>query len=322
MKKPLYFMPQTLFFSVVLVLMALTARRYDRHVFIFNLCLAGMAAVIIILSDLKYHYYVNRVVRDAARGIKGIDHTYLEKFSVPVVVSGKQGDILWYNAGFKRKLSRGRECAGDNIDKYTDNIDMETLLLNAGTDATLEGRRYTIIASEITYGYVLFFIDDTEYKTAADLYNDTRPVVASVNLDNRDEFERHITDDNVNQAMVKMESVIKKWATSMEAVYVRSGTGRYKIIMDEKHLKLAIDTKFKLLEEIRSIKISEHSNETTISMGVGRGASSLLQSEQWSLAALDLALGRGGDQAAIKTGDDYEFFGGVAQGVEKHVVVC
>ena len=76
MKKPLYFMPQTLFFSVVLVLMALTARRYDRHVFIFNLCLAGMAAVIIILSDLKYHYYVNRVVRDAARGIKGIDHTY------------------------------------------------------------------------------------------------------------------------------------------------------------------------------------------------------------------------------------------------------
>ncbi len=318
MKKPLYFMPQTLVFSVVLVLMGITARRYDRHVFIFDLCLAGIAAIIIIFSDLKYHYYVNKVVRDAARGIKGIDHTYLEKFSVPVVISGKQGDILWYNASFKRKLSKGRECAGDKIDGYIANIDMETLLLNSGTDAFLEGRRYTILATEITYGYVLFFIDDTDYKTAADLYHDTRPVVASVNLDNRDVFERNITDDNVNQAMIKTETLIKKWCTSMEAVYVRSGTGRYKIIMDEKHLRIAMDTKFKLLEDIRSIRISEYSNETTISMGVGKGASTLLQSEQWSLTALDLALGRGGDQVAIKTGDDYEFFGGVAQGVEKH----
>ena len=318
MKKPIYFLPNNLVFSVVLILIGITAKRYDRHVFIFDICLAVAAALVIILSGLNYHKYVSRVVKDAARGIKGIDHTYLEKFSVPVTVTGKDGDILWYNASFKRKLSRGKECSGDNIDLYTTGIDMETLLLNSGTDASLEGRRYTILATEISYGYVLFFIDDTEYKTAADLYNNVKPVVVSVNLDNRDEFERHITDDNVNQAMINTESVIKKWATSMEAVYVRSGTGRYKIIMDEEHLKLAINTRFKLLEEIRSIKISEYSNETTISMGIGRGASSLLQSEQWSLAALDMALGRGGDQAAIKTGDDYEFFGGVAQGVEKH----
>ena len=289
MKKPIYFVPNTLVFSIVLILIAFTAQRYDRHVFIFDICLAVLAAFVIIFSGFNYHKYVSRVVKDAARGIKGIDHTYLEKFSVPVAVTGKDGDILWYNAGFKRKLSRGKECAGDNIDIYTNGIDMETLLLNSGTDASLEKRRYTILATEISYGYVLFFIDDTEYKTAADLYNDVRPAVVSVNLDNRDDFERHITDDNVNQAMINTESVIKKWATSMEAVYVRSGTGRYKIIMDEKHLKLAIDTRFKLLEEIRSIKISEYSNETTISMGIGRGASSLLQSEQWSLAALDMA---------------------------------
>lgn len=318
MKKPVYFQPYSIIFSIALVLMAYTAKRYNNNVFVFDLCVAGISALVIILSSVRFNLYVSKVVKDAVRGLKGIDHTYLEKFSVPVVVTGKDRDILWYNASFKRKFSRGKDCSGELVDRYTSGIDIETLLLNAGTDAAVEDRRYTILATEISYGYVLFFIDDTECKVAAHLYKDTRPAVVSVNLDNRDEFERNVTDDNVNQAMIRTESVIKKWASSMEAVYVRSGTGRYKIIMDEKHLSLAIETKFKLLEEIRSIRISEHSAVTTISMGIGRGASTLLQSEQWSLEALDLALGRGGDQVAIKTGDDYEFFGGVAQGVEKH----
>ena len=141
---------------------------------------------------------------------KGIDHTYLEKFSLPAVVIAKNGEVLWYNARFKRKLADGKDCAGELIDHYICGEDIETLLLKDGTDIVYENRCYTVLATEINYGYVLYYVDDTDNKQAAKLYNDTKPVVASVNLDNRDEFERDITDDNINQAMVQIESIIKK----------------------------------------------------------------------------------------------------------------
>ncbi|MBQ2603890.1 MAG: DHH family phosphoesterase [Clostridia bacterium] len=297
--------------------MAFAARRYDRQVFLFDLIIAVSFSIIIIMSGIKFRRYVNKVVKDAVRGIKGIDHTYLEKFSLPAVVIAKNGEVLWYNARFKRKLADGKDCAGELIDHYICGEDIETLLLKDGTDIVYENRCYTVLATEINYGYVLYYVDDTDNKQAAKLYNDTKPVVASVNLDNRDEFERDITDDNINQAMVQIESIIKKWVLSFDGVYVKSAVGRYKIILDEKHLKLAIESKFKLLEEIRAVKASDNMSVTTISMGVGRGGSTLKQCEQWSMQALDLALGRGGDQVAIKNNDDYEFFGGVAQGMEK-----
>ena len=317
MKKPMYLQPHCILFSIGLLLMAFTARRYDGQVFLFDLIVAIIFGVIIILSGIKFRRYVNKVVKDAVRGIKGIDHTYLEKFSLPAVVIGKDGEILWYNARFKRKLSNGRDCTGEMIDHYICGEDIETLLLKDGTDIIYENRCYTVIATEINYGYVLYYVDDTENKQAAQLFNDAKPVVASVNLDNRDEFERNITDDNINQAMVQIESIIKKWVLSFDGVYVKSAVGRYKIILDEKHLKLAIESKFKLLEEIRAVKAADNMSVSTISMGVGRGGSTFKQCEQWSMQALDLALGRGGDQVAIKNNDDYEFFGGVAQGMEK-----
>lgn len=318
MKRPIYIQPQCLIFSVVLVAMAFAARPYDRLVFIFDICLAFISALIIIFSGFRYRKYVNGVVRDAVRGIKGVNHSYLEKFSVPVIVTGNKGDILWYNSKFKKKLAHNKDCSGESVYTYIPGADIETLLENTGTDIEYEGRHYTVIASDINDGAVLYYIDDTEYKVTAKLYDDTRPVVATVNLDNRDEFERNTGDDDVNQAIVLLESILKKWALSHEGIYIKSITGRYKIVLNEKHLKDAIETKFKLLEDIRDIKLSDGSVVTTISMGIGRGGETLKECEQWSMQALDLALGRGGDQVAIKFKDDYEFFGGVARGVEKH----
>ncbi len=318
MKRPMYFQPQYLIFSIALLLMAFAARRYDHNVFVFEICVSIISAVLIIALSIRYHKYVNNVVHSAVRSIKGVNHSYLEKFSVPVVIAGTKGDILWYNVKFKKKLAHNKDCTGDVVSSYISNIDINTIIESSGIDVELDGRHYTVIASEISNGVVLYYIDDTDYKVAAKLYEDTRPVVATVNLDNRDDFERNNSDDDVNQAVVQVESILKKWTLSYNGVYIKNSSGRYKIIIDEKHLKLAIESKFKLLEEIRAIKVFDGTIDTTISMGMGRHGSTLRESEQWSLQALDLALGRGGDQVAIKDKDDYEFFGGVAQGVEKH----
>ena len=317
MKRPVYFQPHFLIFSAVLFFMAFAARRYNHSVFIFDICLAAVSAVIFIVMGFRYRRYVDNVVRDAVRGIQGANHAYLEKFSVPVVVIGKKGDVLWYNTKFKKKLADNQECTGESASRFISNLDIDTFIESSGIDIELNERHYTLLASEIDNGAVLYYIDDTDYKVTAKLYEDSRAVVATVNLDNRDDFERNYSDDDVNQAVVQVESILKKWVMTYNGLYIKNSSGRYKIFLDEKNLKLAIESKFKLLEEIRAIKVFDGSTDTTISMGIGRGASTFKECEQWSLQALDLALGRGGDQVAIKHNDDYEFFGGVAQGVEK-----
>ncbi len=89
------------------------------------------------------------------------------------------------------------------------------------------------------------------------------------------------------------------------------------VLTDEAHIRAAMEKRFEILDAIRSIKAGER-RSATVSMGVGRGADSLQQGEEWARKALDMALGRGGDQVAVKQKDDtYEFFGGLSKGVEK-----
>lgn len=318
MKRPTYFQPHCLLFSIIMIVMAIISYRYDHRAFIFDISAALLSSFIIIFMDIRYKKYVDRVVRDAVRGIKGANHTYLERFSVPVAVAGNMGDILWYNAKFKKKLANNKESSGESIYKYIPGTNIDKLLDSSGVDVEYGGRHYTVLASEITDGAILYYIDDTDYKVTAKLYEETRPVVATVILDNRDEFERNIGDDSINHAVVLIESILKNWAKSCDGLYMRTSNGRYKIVLDEINLEKAIDSKFKILEEIREIKVFDGSVITTISMGIGRGGATFDECEQWSLRALDLALGRGGDQVAIKENDDYTFFGGVSQGVEKH----
>ena len=281
--------------------------------------LALISAVFFIIMAFRYKFYVKHAVRGAVSGIKGVNHSYLEKFSVPVAVTGKQGDILWYNEKFHQKIADGEDASGDPIAPFINNMDIDVITESDGVDVECNDSFYTLIASDMDDGKVFYYIDDTDYKTTAKLYNDTRPVVATVSLDNRDDFERNSSDDGVNLALVKIETLLKKWAVSSGGIYAKTSAGRYKIVIDEKSLRTTIGDKFRLLDQVREIKISEDpSLSATISIGVGRGASNLSECEEWSLRALDLAFGRGGDQVVIKKGEDYEFFGGVAQGVEKH----
>ena len=96
-----------------------------------------------------------------------------------------------------------------------------------------------------------------------------------------------------------------------------SGGNRYLLVSDEHHIAWAAEKRFEILDVIRKIK-APGNRSATVSIGIGRGARSLTESEQWARQALDMALGRGGDQVAVKTvNDDYDFYGGLSKGVEK-----
>ena len=141
-------------------------------------------------------------------------------------------------------------------------------------------------------------------------------MVAIIAFDNKDELERETDNSEAIRITVEVEQEIVKWVGATKGFYKKISGGRYIAVMEERDIKRFIDEKFKILDDIRTIKINDRLY-ATVSIGIGRGGSTFKENELWARQALDMALGRGGDQAAIKKNDSYKFFGGVSKGVEK-----
>lgn len=141
--------------------------------------------------------------------------------------------------------------------------------------------------------------------------------MASISFDNREELARDSSGMEDARISSEVESVLSHWAQEMGGFLKKVSGSRFFMMTDEAHIVAAKEKRFEILDKVREIKTNE-GRRATVSIGVGRGASSLEESEHWARQALDMALGRGGDQVAVKQKDDtYEFFGGLSKGVEK-----
>ncbi|MEG3007265.1 MAG: DHH family phosphoesterase, partial [Oscillospiraceae bacterium] len=117
-----------------------------------------------------------------------------------------------------------------------------------------------------------------------------------------------------------VEYEISQYAKEYEALICKTERDKFTIIIREEQLKKAIDNKFAILDTVRSISIGERMT-ATLSIGAARDGKDIREVEQCARQALDMALGRGGDQAALKTQNGYDFYGGISKGVEKRTKV-
>lgn len=308
--------PFFLVFSIAIFLMAAFSYRWNIYIFAIEMSIAIVSIIVVFLTGKYFQSYIKAVVKSAAKSLKGVNVTYLEKFSVPVVVAGENGDVVWYNKLFKNNICQGREAVGDFVTQYTSGISVERLVKAESTNVSYGDRRYTVIANEVSDGAVLYFIDDTNYKKIAEEYADSRPVVAILTFDNREEFERDYDDEQLAHAVVIVENTLQKWAMKNKAMYKKISGSKYLVIMEERNYRDLLEDKFSILSEIKSLSFPG-GKEATISIGVGRGVKGFRENELQARKALEMALGRGGDQAAVKTGDSYRFFGGGSNGYAK-----
>ncbi len=137
-----------------------------------------------------------------------------------------------------------------------------------------------------------------------------------ITLDNYDEIMQNAKESEKAKTSVETEQLIESFMADTNGFIKKISSNTFYAIIEERHLNRIIEEKFKILDGAREIKIGERIN-LTLSIGVGHGASSLAESEKFARQCLDMALGRGGDQAVVKTEGGYRFFGGVSKGVEK-----
>ena len=288
-----------------------------KMVFFIEAVVAVVAILAIAIVHIRFQSYVYTSVKAAKKVLFGKEYDALEQFTMPMAIVGEAGDIVWANAAFLESAGRARDCRGENVMKFLYPHTIQQVVAAKGTDVTIGDRQFTAFASKTEQGHILCLVDDTYYKAINREYVEKHPVVALAHFDNREELARDSSGSEDARIASEVEQVLTEWAQSMGGFLRRLSGGRFLILTDEIHIRQAMEKRFEVLDKIREIKAGER-RSATVSIGVARGAESLKEAEQWARKALEMALGRGGDQVAVKQKNDtYEFFGGLSKGVEK-----
>ena len=311
-----YVTPLFIVFAVVMFTMAFISLRYSIVAFLIEFLLAAAAMLIVILSIVNLKKYLSGILSSSMKRLFKEESRSIDDIRIPAVILGPYNEIVAANAAFTENVCGGEDPLGDNIKKYLSGENVDPLYEKNGTDTKYRDRWYISFAVRHEYGSIVYFIDDNNYKVNSDEYESSRPVVAIIAFDNKDELERETDNSEAIRITVEVEQEIVKWVGATKGFYKKISGGRYIAVMEERDIKRFIDEKFKILDDIRTIKINDRLY-ATVSIGIGRGGSTFKENELWARQALDMALGRGGDQAAIKKNDSYKFFGGVSKGVEK-----
>ncbi len=306
--------PWFIIFASVMMLMAVASYNYNQVLCYIELGISVAAFAVVFVLTLRFRSYVSGTVKSVAEHIKDFDSEHLEKYKYPIALSGKNGEILWCNARFRKSMCGGKSPEGEYIDSYLSGFDIDEIKDSEGTDVAVDGREYTVYSISVGGGVISHFIENTYYKSTVREYNANLPSVAMITFDNEEDFSND-SDEAYSEVSLTVETSLQKWAAQYSALYKKIGTNRYMIIFRESDVEKMITAKFPILKEIRSISVNNHI--ATISVGLCRGSKSLKDSEINARKALEMALGRGGDQVAVIKDNSYEFFGGTSAGAEK-----
>lgn len=162
----------------------------------------------------------------------------------------------------------------------------------------------------------IFFHDISGYEALKKLYNSERTCMAIVNIDNFDELMKNTNDENDMTLRSTIDRTVRQWAARFNASITRYRNDLYFVVMETAACEKIIEGKFAILDTVREID-TEQDFPVTLSIGIGMGGKTLAQTDQYAKDALDLALGRGGDQAVIKNISNIQYYGGKSQTVEK-----
>jgi len=280
------------------------------------------AVLLIILGLIVYAVFTKNSFRHISKMNKHLENSaaeYMNTLPAPVAVIDENKNFVWFNQIFTEKISLGQDVYGLDFEGFV-SIDINNLLSEGFAVCHINGCIYKISAEKYDKMnmsfHVLYFQDQTDYYTVKKKSDDSHQNVVIITIDNYDEIMQNAKESVKSQTSLETEKIIENFMLSTKGLVKKTSSNTFYAIIENCNMKKVIDEKFKILDEARSIKISDN-YPITFSIGVGLGADSLQESEKIAKQCIDMALGRGGDQAVIKTENGYRFFGGVSKGIEK-----
>ncbi len=164
-----------------------------------------------------------------------------------------------------------------------------------------------------------YWVDVTESDSLREKYSATRPVMALIQVDNYDDLMKACPDTQRSAILAQIDEKLGQWAEGV-GVLIKTQRDHYLFLFEEEHFEHFAAEKFAVLDSIRAVKVAEGLNPT-LSIGVGKDADSMAELYKGANLSLEMALSRGGDQAVVRTKQDFSFYGGRTKTTEKRTKV-
>lgn len=305
------------------IIMAITALVLVVVWFIFNQLIAGIATailiVVIIIAALMVRQALQKMdnyVDNLSGHISAGSNRAIKNLPIGMVVIDENENIEWMNQFMSERLDRN--VISDPVNEVYPNILKQ---LEKTEEIDIEDRNYHYRVRYSEKEHILYFFDITEEVRINELYNDSKPIIATLFLDNYDEITQNMNDTQRSEINSMVTRVISRWASEYDIYFKRYSTDQFVAYLNQHILDEIEDANFDILSQLREKSVGYRA-QLTLSIGVGEGSDSLIDLGELSQSGLDLALGRGGDQVAIKNQNgNVRFYGGKTDPMEKRTRV-
>ena len=299
----------------------------------------------VLLSVLMMHKSQNRILKEFVSfgmKFKGLEQQILHNMELPAAILDDRGKIIWTNHAFS--LITGNENDNDrginvifpalsvkNLPTLPDKETVEETLTYG--DNLYRAVMKCVSVKEIfeetdlveglddkTEIVILSLIDETELQTYIRKNEEEKAVLALAYLDNYDEALQSVEEVRQSLLIALIDRKMTRYFSDVDAIVRKIEKDKYFIVMRKNSLQQLMEEKFQILNEVKAVNIGNEM-AVTLSIGVGLGSSAFLQNYEYSRIAIEMALGRGGDQVVVKDGNDVSYFGGKALQVEKNTRV-
>lgn len=291
----------------------------------FNKILVTVLVIILLaLGFLGYYLYRTRYIVDVrnmtkvANALDASDKYAMAHFPLPIIVSDADDNIIWFNDLFFSDVMLELELAENNISQFMGGKRTSEIPEDGRFETDYGGKSYLVLKNSVYSSknekFIYYFIDKTKTKQLSKEYELSRPVVMIFAVDGIDETP-NLRDSERAGYFGAIENILETWALENNGLMRKTDSSKFICILEERQYRDLVSKRFEILDRVREYKYNDTST-ATLSIGIGRGKT-LMECDDAARQAFDMALGRGGDQAAVKTEDTFEFYGGISRGVEK-----
>lgn len=329
-----------------LILIAMTVSMYMVSIdagFIMSVYLGIYIIFAVVIYYRKRSTILREIVQYSA-SLETVQNKLMKDMIVPYGVLDVEGHLLWGNDEFI-DVVQDEKAARKSITSILpevypgmfpkDELDVERHLMLDEKDYRVVLRKVetagfgvSMYNQDVIQGYIpdydalygIYLIDETQIKTYIRENKEQRLIIGLLYIDNYEEALESIDEVRRSLLIALVDRKINKQMQSIDAIIKKLEKDKYIVIFKQKYLPQLQNTRFNLLDEVRAVNIG-NDMAVTLSMGLGVNADTYAKGYEYARAAIDLALGRGGDQVVIKDGDKIQYYGGKSMQVEKNTRV-
>ena len=303
--------------GLVLLLVALGAAALTEIPAII-IALVFIPVFLIFEALICYFAYLTNKKNKTIETEKSLEHLISEvvrEVDFPSVITTSDGKILWANKKMLDLCGAANQMvlSGKNFSVLS-GVPMSEIITATGKKIiTVSGKKfytyaYLMEASDRDY-WMTTLEDRSEIEALEEKIDSESPVFAYITVDNLEELTQYVKG-SYRDAAAKVEEIITKWTLEIGGLLREYDREKYLAVFPKNRLAACIENHFDILDRVREIHFGDGSMSVTISMGVSNAGADLEERNRNALSALETALQRGGDQAAIRTDSGIDFFGG------------